>query len=61
MMTSDQSKIERLEKERSERIEKSLRRFETSLNKPRRHKKWSRKKGRTGGANDVENQEVTAT
>ena len=40
---NDQAKIERFERERQERVEKAMERFEASLLKPRRHKKWAKK------------------
>lgn len=63
-MMNDQAQIERFERERQERIEASLRRFEMSLHKPPRRKKWAKwqkDSGQTGGANHVENQEVFST
>lgn len=42
----DQARIERFERERRERIEKALERFETSLHKPQHYKKWVKWKNR---------------
>lgn len=47
MHDDSQARIERFERERTERIEAALRRFEASMQKPRRT--WKRKHGKAKG------------
>ena len=44
MHDNGQAKIERFERERRERIEKAMERYEASLHKPQRRRQWGKMK-----------------